>query len=115
MAAKGTLTSDRVGFHLLPRLGTPCDLYSLGVIGLRILLAHADGLAASLDELLSLARQYKLRFGNANWKTGTASLAGFVKTGEAAALATRLGPQWLLSNSEMDAAQAFREIPPRLW
>lgn len=112
---KGTLTSDRVEFHLLPRVGTPCDLYSLGVIGLRILLQHPDGLAASLDDLLSLARQYKLRYSNANWKTGTASLMEFVKTGEAGAVATRLGPQWLLSNSEVDVADAFREIPAPLW
>ena len=112
---KGTLTSDRVEFHLLPRVGTPCDLYSLGVIGLRILLQHPDGLAASLDDLLSLARQYKLRYSNANWKTGTASLSEFVKTGEADAVASRLGPQWLLSNSDVDAAQAYREIPAPLW
>lgn len=112
---KGTLTSDRVEFHLLPRVGTPCDLYSLGVIGLRILLQHPDGLAASLDDLLSLARQYKLRFSNADWKTGTASLTEFIKTGGADPMAARLGPQWLLSNSDMDAVQAFREIPAPLW
>jgi len=112
---KGTLTSDRVEFHLLPRIGTPCDLYSLGVIGLRILLYHPDGLAASLDDLLSLARQYRLRYSNADWKTGTASLVEFVKSGEAGALADRLGPQWLLANSDVTAADALREIPAPLW
>ncbi len=112
---KGTLSSDRVEFHLLPRVGTPCDVYSLGVIGLRILLQHPDGLAASLDDLLSLARQYKLRFSNGDWKTGTVSLMEFVKTGEAGVLADRLGPQWLLANSDVDAAAAFREIPAPLW
>jgi hypothetical protein len=114
-SGKGSLTSDRLSFQLLPRIGTPCDLYSLGVIALRILLHHPDGLAASLDDLLSLARNYRQRYSNANWITGTASLLEFAKTGEAGPIDDRLGPQWLLANSDTSASDAFREIPPALW
>ena len=114
-AGKNTLSSDRVNFHLLPRIGTPCDLYSLGVIALRILIHHPDGLAATLDDLLSLARQYRMRFSDANWTTGTASLLEFAKTGEAGPIAERLGPQWLIANSEMTSNDAFAEIPSPLW
>jgi len=112
---KGSLSSDRVEFHLLPRVGTPCDLYSLGVIALRILLHHPDGTAAALDDLLSLAKLHQTRFSNANWHTGTASLAEFVKADEASKLAGRLSPHWLLANSDMNATDAFREVPAALW
>lgn len=111
----GSLTSDRISFQLLPCIGTPCDLYSLGVIALRILLHHPDGLAASLDDLLSLARNYRQRYSNANWSTGTASLHEFAKTGEAGPIDAQLGPQWLLANSDISASDGFRDIPPALW
>jgi len=114
-SGKNTLSSDRVSFHLLPRIGTPCDLYSLGVIALRVLIHHPDGLAASVDDLLSLARQYRMRYSNANWSTGTASLPEFAKTGEAGPIVERLGPQWLIANSDVNASDAFREIPAPLW
>lgn len=113
-SGKGSLTSDRVSFHLLPRIGTPCDLYSLGIIAVRILLHHPDGLAATVDDLLGLARSYRMRYSNANWSTGTATLHEFVKTGEAGPVAERLGPQWLAPDSDT-AADAFREIPASLW
>jgi hypothetical protein len=114
-SGKGGLTSDRVEFHLLPRIGTPCDLYSLGVIGARILFHRPDGTAPVIDDLLSLARAYRQRYSNANWSTGTASLHEFIKTGEAGPIDERLGPQWLLSGGEVSSSEAFREIPPALW
>ena len=114
-SGKGSLTSDRVEFHLLPRIGTPCDLYSLGVIGARILFQRPDGTAPVVDELLSLARAYRQRYSNANWSTGTASLHEFVKTGEAGPIDERLGPQWLLAGEEISSLDAFREIPAALW
>lgn len=112
---KGILNADRVRFHLLPRTGTPCDLYSMGVIALRILINHPDGLAASIDDLLGLARKYRTRHGNENWSTGTESLFEFVKSGGAGPDAERLGPQWLTANSGQTAAEAFSEIPAPLW
>lgn len=47
-----------VTFELVPLLSTPCDLYSLGVMGVRTLLVEGGRtLAVALDELLSLGRE----------------------------------------------------------
>jgi len=49
---------EQVGVYceILPVLGTPCDLYSLGIIGLEILFAGSDSSLAQLkDQLRSLA------------------------------------------------------------
>ena len=45
-------------FEILPALSSPCDLYSLGVVGVRALLVNAgNSLPVALDELLSLGRE----------------------------------------------------------
>lgn len=56
-AAEGTTVSG-VSYELLPLLSSPCDLYALGVLAVRLLLVN-DGntLSSALDETLSLARQ----------------------------------------------------------
>ncbi len=112
-----TLSSDRVRFHLLPRLGTPCDLHSLGVLGLRTLIAGGGGgaLAEALDDLLAMARLYRSRFTDANWHTGTTSLNEFVKTGEGGPWEEKLGPHRLVRSADLTSAEAFREIPAPLW
>lgn len=114
---QSTLSSDRVRFHLLPRLGTPCDLHSLGVLGLRTLIAGGGGgeLAEAVDDLLAMARLYQSRFTGANWQTGTTFLNEFVKTGEGGPWAEKLGPHRLLRATGMTSAEAFREIPAPLW
>lgn len=56
-AALGAPIQD-VTFELVPLLSTPCDLYSLGVMGVRTLLVEGGRtLAVALDELLSLGRE----------------------------------------------------------
>ncbi len=51
-----------VPFELMVRLGSPCDLYSAGVLAVRTLLVDADTtLPKALDELLSLARELAQR------------------------------------------------------
>lgn len=48
----------RAPFEVVPLLSSPCDLYSLGVLGVRALLVDDQTtLAVALDEILSLARQ----------------------------------------------------------
>ncbi len=48
----------RVPFELMPIMRTPCDVYSLAVIGVEILLVNSTNtLPVALDESLSLARQ----------------------------------------------------------
>lgn len=56
-AAEGTSISG-ASYEVLPLLSSPCDLYALGVLAVRLLLVN-DGntLSAALDETLSLARQ----------------------------------------------------------
>jgi hypothetical protein len=45
-------------FEILPLLTSPCDMYSLGVLTVKILLVDDENtLAIALDEMLSLARQ----------------------------------------------------------
>ena len=47
-----------MAFKVLPVASSPCDLYSLAVIGLEILIdAQKVSLAVALDECLSLARE----------------------------------------------------------
>jgi hypothetical protein len=46
------------GFEILPLLTTPCDMYALGVLAIRVLLVDDENtLAIALDEMLSLARE----------------------------------------------------------
>lgn len=48
---------SKAPYEIRPLLSSPCDLYSLGVIGVRILLANnTKNLPVLLDEILSLAR-----------------------------------------------------------
>jgi hypothetical protein len=46
------------GFEVLPLLTSPCDMYAVAVLAIRILLVDDENtLAVALDETLSLARQ----------------------------------------------------------
>jgi hypothetical protein len=45
-------------FEILPLLTSPCDMYALGVLAIRVLLVDDENtLAIALDEMLSLARE----------------------------------------------------------
>ncbi|HEV2394917.1 MAG TPA: hypothetical protein VG146_21415 [Verrucomicrobiae bacterium] len=56
-AAEG-VSFARAPFEVVPLLSSPCDLYALGVLGVRTLLVDGENtLPIALDELLSLARQ----------------------------------------------------------
>lgn len=56
-AAEG-VSFARSPFEVVPLLSSPCDLYSLGVLAVRMLLVDdKTTLAVALDEVLSLARQ----------------------------------------------------------
>ena len=112
---KQSISSDKIDFLLIPRLGSTCDLYSLAVSCLRVLLTHPDGLSAMLDDLLGLLHLYKKRIGNNEWQTGMGSLDDFVRSGEAGDVLDRLGPHRMVANSEIDVSDAFKEIPSTLW
>lgn len=112
---KQSISSDKIDFLLIPRLGTTCDLYSLAVSCLRVLLTHPEGLSTMLDDLLGLLHLYKKRIGNNDWQTGLGSLDDFVRSGEAGDVLERLGPHRIIANAEMSASDAFQEIPSSLW
>ncbi|MBI1189374.1 MAG: hypothetical protein GC200_01655 [Tepidisphaera sp.] len=100
-----------VQFGILPMLSSACDLYSMGVLGIRTLLVGAKNpLPVSLDELMTLA-------GLAANEASTGEDL-WVRVGRAFEAEKRwagtLGPQLLLSECQ-NAAEAFEAIPPQLW
>lgn len=109
-SAMGVPISDVI-FEVIPMLSTPCDLYALGVIGVRLLLADEKRpLPVVLDDLFSLAT----------------AAAGLMETGldlperiEQAfnsdkRFAQSLGPQRLLADGGTPES-AFAAVPPKLW
>jgi hypothetical protein len=61
-AAEGVPMAE-VPFEVVPFLSSPCDLYSLAVLAIRILLVDRDtSLAVAVDEMLSLAREAQAGF-----------------------------------------------------
>ncbi len=60
--AEGVPVSD-VLFEVVPLLSSPCDLYSLAVLALRVLLVdRGTSLPVVVDEMLSLAREVQVGF-----------------------------------------------------
>ena len=110
----GVQFAEKVDFRVIPRLGATCDLFSLGVLAVRSLLSSGDGsLAASLDDVLSLAHAYGGTYGANDWDTGSGQLADFVGSDKGAAWRDKLGPARVAEGiSGEDAAAA---IPGRLW
>jgi len=112
-AIEGVPMSD-VRFELIPHLSTPCDLYSLAVLGVRMLFVNAQtSLAEATDEIHSLARQL------AN---------GHKNGGPEIPLDRRIAdlfaadPRWLqslgphrLTDSGGTPAQALDLVPAELW
>jgi hypothetical protein len=98
-------------FDIIPLLSSPCDLYSLAILGLRALLVnHETTLAIVSDELLSLARQVALEH-NAN-----ASLADRIRSifQADARWLNSLGPH-RLSRETITPQEAFDLVPADLW
>lgn len=59
-AAEGVPISE-VFFEVIPLLSSPCDLYSLAILAIRVLLVdHGVGLPVVVDQMLSLARQVQV-------------------------------------------------------
>ena len=98
-------------FAVLPPLSTPCDLYSLAVLALRIFIVHSrNALPQALDAALSLARQLEEE-GDTGEPLGA----------RIARLATD-DPRWLeslgpqhLRHEEIASSDALACMPPGLW
>jgi hypothetical protein len=100
-----------VSFEMVPLISTPCDLYALGVLGVRTLLVGPKRpLPVALDEILSLAAQAgKDAESGESLPTRLERVFTTDKRWNAS-----LGPQWLLAGGG-SAEDALVAIPPRLW
>jgi hypothetical protein len=109
-AAEGVPMTE-IPFEIIPLLSSPCDLYSLAVLALRILLVDAsNSMPVVLDETLSLARQIEAQ-GNtsADIETQTANIFNTDRR-----WVESLGPHHLILD-ETTAEQALAVIPLELW
>lgn len=108
-SAEGVLLD--AAFELVPLLSSPCDLYSLGVLAVRLLLVDPrTTLPAAVDAVLSLARQLQAE------RRDDSPLGGRIK-----GLFDRdlrwmdaLGPHRLIGE-EMTPQEALDLVPMALW
>jgi hypothetical protein len=98
-------------FEILPLLTSPCDMYALGVLAVRILLVDDENtLAIALDEMLSLGRQVAIEH-----QSGVAigkRLQTIVERDRR--WETSLGPHRLVRDDGIRQAAA-RVVPADLW
>jgi hypothetical protein len=109
-AAEGVPIPD-VPFEIIPLLSSPCDLYSLAVIAIRILLVdNTNSLPVVLDETLSLPRQIE-----ADYDEST-SLEMRIRDifDKDARWRQSLGPHHLTFD-KITSEEAFNIIPGELW
>jgi len=109
-SAEGVPIAD-VAFEIIPLLSSPCDLYSLAVMAVRVLLVdNTNSLPVVLDEMLSLLRQIEA--------DGDASTTLEQRISELWESDQRwhdaLGPHHLTLD-EMTPDEAFGLIPAELW
>jgi len=101
----------RVPFELMPIMRTPCDVYSLAVIGAEMLLVNSTNtLPVALDESLSLARQVALE-GNADQPFQSRLDQLFRSDSQ---WRQSLGPQRLLIE-DVSVEDAAKHFPTELW
>jgi hypothetical protein len=98
-------------FEVIPILGSPVDLYSLGVLATRLLLVNGEAsLPVAMDEILSLAREV------ANQHDPQSPLGLRVRA------IVESDPRWMLALGPhrlvwegLTAEQASEMVPPDLW
>jgi hypothetical protein len=98
-------------FEILPLLTSPCDMYALGVLAIRILLVDDEHtLPVAVDEMLSLAREVAIEYqpGLAVGKRLQAIIEGDRRW------SASLGPQRLVRDDSVRQVAA-RTIPADLW
>lgn len=101
----------RVPFELMPVMRTPCDVYSLAVIGVELLLVNSTTtLPVALDESLSLAREVAMM------EDKQAPIQDRIRRllGSDPRWRKSLGPQFLLS-AELSIDEARNLIPEDVW
>ncbi len=109
-AAEG-VPMPEVPFEIIPLLSSPCDLYSLAVIAVRILLVdNTNSLPVALDETLSLPRQIEADYDKS---LGMEKCISDVFKKDDRWLES-LGPHHL-TFEKLTSAEAFGLIPSELW
>ena len=109
-AAEGVPIPE-VQFEIIPLLSSPCDLYSLAVLAIRIFLVdNTNSLPVVLDETLSLMRQIEADF-DANVGIEERITDLFSKDNR---WLESLGPHHLTSD-EISSDEIFGIIPSELW
>lgn len=98
-------------FELLPLLSSPCDLYALAVLAVRLLLVNPqNSLPVALDEVLSLGRQLAQEH---DPNVGMELRIRSVFDGDPR-WAQALGPHRLLQE-QIDSRDAFDLVPADVW
>jgi hypothetical protein len=98
-------------FEILPLLTSPCDMYALGVLAIRVLLVDEENtLAIALDEMLSLAREIAIEH-QSDVALGKRLQAIIERDSR---WAESLGPHRLVRDGGMRQAAA-RILPADLW
>ena len=109
-AAEGVPMPD-VQFEIIPLLSSPCDLYSLAVLAIRIFLVdNTNSLPVVLDETLSLMRQIEADF-DENVSIEEHIIDLFGKDNR---WLESLGPQHLTFD-EVASDEIFGIIPSEIW
>ncbi len=109
-AAEGVPIPE-IPFEIIPLLSSPCDLYSLAVIAIRILLVdNTNSLPVVLDETLSLPRQIEVDY-DASTSLDVRIRDIFNKDKR---WLESLGPHHLTFD-KITSAEAFSLIPSELW
>jgi hypothetical protein len=102
---------NNASFEILPLLTSPCDMYALGVLAVRIMLVDGENtLAIALDEILSLAREVASEY-KPHEALGK-RLQGIVVRDQR--WAASLGPHRLVRDAGVRQT-ASRVIPSDLW
>ena len=98
-------------FEILPMLASPCDMYALGVLAVRLLLVDEETtLSVALDQILSLAQQVSTKYSEE--KPFPVRLRSVIDDDPRWRLA--LGPHRLTTRSELREV-APSVIPNELW
>jgi len=109
-AAEG-VPMQEVPFEIIPFLSTPCDLYSLAVLSVRILFVdNTNSLPVILDEMLSLMRQIEVDYDES---AGMEKRISDLFNNDNRWLES-LGPQHL-TFEDIGSDEVFYMIPQELW
>jgi len=102
---------QNIPYEVLPQQSTPCDLYALAVLAVRVLLVNEQNkLPVALDSVLSLAREAECA-GASDETLSTVIAAAFESDPK---WKLSIGPQFMVG-AEMDSEQAFHCMPLSLW